>query len=114
MRRISLALILTVVGAAGSATADPFYGFFDYQKPLPPVAGDCAAIAAAIGVEATWYGEFSARRLDNQVSDKYEPFSAQGCFESEWDCRIWHQQAITYIDGGPIYYATCRRGAYGY
>jgi hypothetical protein len=108
MRRIA-ALLVAMLAAAGSAAADPLYGFFDYRKPVPPVAGDCAAIAAAIGPEATWYGEFSGRRWDN-FTDEYYPFAARGCFDSEFACRVWQNQAITYLDRGPMNYSSCRRG----
>ena len=109
MRKV-VALVLTVL-VATPAAADPLYGFFDYRKPRPPVAGDCAQIAAAVGPEATWYGEFAGRRWDN-FTDKYYPFSARGCFESEFACRVWQNQALTYADGGPMYYTRCRRGGY--
>ena len=108
MRRIAV-LLVTTLAAAGGAAADPFYGFFDYRQPAPPVAGDCAAIAAAIGPEATWYGEFSGRRWDN-FKDEYYPFAARGCFDSEFACRVWQNQAITYLDRGPMNYSSCRRG----
>ncbi|MGH6925475.1 MAG: hypothetical protein ACRED5_17245, partial [Propylenella sp.] len=108
MQRIA-ALAFAIIAAAGTAAADPFYGFFDYQKAGPPVGGDCAAISAAIGRDATWYGEFSGRRWDN-FTDKYYPFAAFGCFDSEFDCRVWQNQAITYLDRGPMNYSTCRQG----
>ena len=84
-------------------------GLFDYQEPAPPVAGDCAQISAAIGPEATWYGEFSGKRYDSST-DKYYPYATRGCFKSEYACRVWQQVALTYIGEGPLYYMTCRQG----
>jgi hypothetical protein len=77
------------------------------------VAGDCAAIAAAVGPEATWYGEFSGKYFDN-FADNYHPFAARGCFDSEYACRVWQNEAITYLSRGPVYYTSCRLGAPGY
>ena len=98
MRRLIIsALILAGVGC--SALAQPFQDFFHYQEPRMPVGGDCAG--------ATWYGEFAGNRYDN-FRDQYEPVSARGCFDSEMACRIFNQQAITYLGRGPMLYATCR------
>lgn len=94
------------------AYADPYDDFFDYEEPRLPVGGDCEAIAAAIGPEATWYGEFSGKHYDN-FTDQYSPFAAFGCFESHFACQIWQHQALTYIGQGPLYYMTCRPGASG-
>jgi hypothetical protein len=95
---------------AGSAAADPFYGLFRYDDPRPPVAGDCATIAAAVGAENTWYGQFSGKYYDN-FSDNYHPIAARGCFESEFACRRWQNEAITYLSRGPVYHTSCRPGA---
>ena len=103
------AVLLVMIVAGSAAAADPFYGLFEYEKPLPPVAGDCNAIAAAIGSEATWYGEFAGKRHDD-FSERYYPFSARGCFDSQFACRIWQNQAITYLGQGAMVYSTCRRG----
>jgi hypothetical protein len=108
MLRVST-FVLAMAAAIGSGVANPAYGLFDYQKPTPPVAGNCAEIAAAIGPEATWHGEFSGNRYDN-TTDHYFPFGASGCFESELACRVWQNDAITYIGQGQIYYTRCRRG----
>jgi hypothetical protein len=106
MPRIVLAvLLLLATTAAGSA--GPFYGLFDYDEPKPPVAGDCDAIAAKIGRDATWYGEFGGNRVDS-YSDNRGPFSARGCFPSEGACRVWVQQAITYLYEGKMLYQRCR------
>lgn len=107
-RFIVLVLVLIATSAAPSA-ADPLYGLFRYDAPQPPGSGDCEGIATAIGREATWYGEFAGKRYDD-FADRYYPFSARGCFESEAACRIWTNQGITYLGRGPMIYATCRRG----
>jgi hypothetical protein len=111
MRRATLLAILAIV--ASPAAADPFYGLFDFEVPQRPVAGDCAAIAAAIGPESTWYGVFSGKYIDD-FRDVYGPFAARGCFDSEFACRVWQNEAITYLNGGPLYHTSCRPGAPGY
>lgn len=108
MRRLA-ATVVTVLALTQVSAADPFYGFFHYDEPKPPVAGDCGAIAAQIGPDATWHGEFSGRR-HNGYSPGYFPFFASGCFESEFECRVWQNDATTYLGQGPIVYTTCRRG----
>jgi hypothetical protein len=103
--------ILTMVGIAN---ADPLYGLFDYQKAEPPVSGDCAAVAAKVGPEATWYGEFAGNRVDDINYRSPHAFAARGCFPSEYACRVWQNVAISYLRGGPVFYTRCQRGARGY
>jgi hypothetical protein len=103
MPRIIALVLLVVAAIASPAAADPLYDFFHYEEPRPPVSGDCGAAG-----EGIWYGEFAGKRYDN-FRDQYEPFSARGCFESELACRIWTNQAVTYLGRGPMIYATCRR-----
>jgi len=98
MRQL-LASLLIAAGLGGHAAAQPFQDFFNYQEPRMPVGDDCTG--------ATWYGEFAGKRFDD-FRDMYYPVSARGCFHSEFDCRIWNQQAITYLGRGPMLYATCR------
>jgi len=104
---------LAVVALTGASAADPLSDFFNYEAPRLPVGGDCTAIAAEVGPQSTWYGEFAGNRRDN-LNDRFYPFSARGCFRSEFDCRIWHQVAVTYLDGGVIVFARCERGAPGF
>ena len=111
MRRIAL-VALTLASLAGTAAADPFYGLFEYEQPRLPPGGDCAAIAAAIGPGATWYGEFSGKRYDD-FKDSYHPVAARGCFGSEYACRVWQNEAITYLGRGPLVYTLCRQGVPG-
>jgi hypothetical protein len=90
----------------GTASADLLYDLFTYDEPVPPVSGDCAAMGPAVA----WHGEFSGKRKDG-FTDKYLPYAARGCFESVGACRYWQHQAVTYLDGGPLYYTLCRPGA---
>lgn len=98
-----LASVVALFAAGGVAAADPFYGWLQYDEPVRPVGGDCAAMGSA----APWRGEFSGKRLDG-FTDNYLPYATRGCFPSLGACRLWQHQAITYLDGGPIYYTTCR------
>jgi hypothetical protein len=103
------AFSILVAAGCGSSSADALYGLFDYDRAEPPIGEDCGAVASAIGPDSTWHGEFSGKRYDD-FADRYYPFAARGCFDSEIACRIWQNQAVTYIGQGPIYYTTCRRG----
>jgi hypothetical protein len=110
--RLAPVVLAATLALSGSAVArDPVTGlidsFFHYEPPPPPLGGNCAEIAARIGPAATWYGRFAGKR--RQVNDRNVPFSADGCFESQAECRIWQQQAISYADG-PIIATSCRRG----
>jgi hypothetical protein len=107
---IHAALLLSAGPAAArdplTGTIESFFG--GYRPAPPPVGGDCGAVAAAIGPEATWFGTFSGkRRLPNE---RFQAFGAQACFDREADCRVWQQRAINYADG-PIGFTSCRRGA---
>jgi hypothetical protein len=89
--RLSVLAASVVACLAGPATmAQPFEDLFDYQEPRRPRGGDCEQIAAAIGADATWRGDFSGRRWEDFNEQSY-PFGLQGCFESELACRIWQQ-----------------------
>ena len=101
MRRAALVLIAVFAFAGPAAAQNPLSDFFRYKPSPPPVAGSCPA---------AWRGEFSGKRFDN-FTDKYHPFAARGCFDSEIACRIWQQRAITYLARGPIYYTSCRPAA---
>ncbi len=106
MLRIVIAAAAFLAMNAASA-AGPIESFFHYQEPKPPVAGDCDAIAAAIGRHATWYGEFGGNRIDS-FSQSRGPFSARGCFPSQYACEAWRQAAISYLYEGTLLYARCR------
>jgi hypothetical protein len=107
--RAAAILLTLALGLPAPAQAQPFQDFFDYQEPRRPVGGDCGAIAAAVGPEATWRGEASGRRWED-FTENYYPFGVQGCFASEVECRIFLNQAATYAGRGPMSVLTCRRG----
>ena len=111
MRKLTTTMVVSIV-AALSAASSPAFAFFDYQKPPPPVGGDCAAIATEVGPEATWYGEFAGNYFDD-FTDRRSPYSARGCFASQYACRLWQNQAISYIGRGGIVYMRCRQGVHG-
>jgi len=56
---------------------------------IPP-GGDCDAFAAA-GRGGYWVGRFSGSYED--VFDHRWPIAAQACFQSEYECRRWINQA---------------------
>lgn len=111
--RLGALIVAAFLALGGPAAAqDPITGalhsfFGGYRSPPPPVGGDCAAIAAAIGPEAAWFGRFYGKRL--AVNDNFQPYGARGCFESEIACRIWQQRALNYAFG-PFQVMSCRPG----
>jgi hypothetical protein len=109
MRKLAAIALATMVATVGIATNPVFAFFFDYQKPQPPIGGDCGSIAAQIGPDATWYGEFAGNYYDDFTDHRY-PFSARGCFESEYACRVWQNDAVSYTGRGGIVYMRCRQG----
>ncbi len=110
MRNPAALLLIAAIGA-WSATATPAKAFFfDYQEPQPPVAGDCQSLAARIGPDATWYGEYAGRYYDYQRDIIY-PYSGRGCFANEFECRRWQNLSMTYTGRGGTVYTFCRRGA---
>lgn len=105
--------VLALFLMSGVSAANPISSFFNYEPPPPPVGGDCAAIAAIIGPEATWYGEFIGNRVE-EFSDYKSAYSARGCFESEYACRVWQNVALNYIGRGELVHMYCRQGIRGY
>jgi hypothetical protein len=107
--RKSVLMVLALLATGGVAKAGPLYDFFYYDEPQPPVGGDCSAVAAAVGPENTWYGEFSGTRVA-LFNDRPTPFAAQGCFDSGYACRAWQNDALSYIGRGNIIYTRCTQG----
>jgi hypothetical protein len=114
MRNLTLLICALLCVTDPAVARDPVTGlihsFFYYQAPLPPVGGDCAAIAAEVGPASTWFGEFSGKR--ELVNERFTFYSTRGCFESEFACRVWQQQVLTYATGA-ITYTSCRPGYRG-
>ena len=79
----------------------------------PPPGGDCDAIAASRGADGTWYGEFAGRHYDS-FREMYFPISARGCFVSQYECRRWQNEAMSFAGQGGMLYARCTQGAPGY
>lgn len=105
MRKFVLSSFVSIA-LVGSAAADPFYGLFRYDDPNP-IAGDCATIAAAVGPQNTWYGQYSGKYVD-PFTDQVLPFGSRGCFDSEFACRRWQNETMTYTNGGPTYHTSCQ------
>lgn len=114
MHLVAAILAAFVLFAGPAAARDPLTGtlhsfFGGYRPAPPPLGGDCAAVAAAVGPESTWLGTFSGRRRVLS-GNSYNAYWAQGCFDREVDCRVWQQRALNYADG-PVQFTSCRRGA---
>ncbi len=99
-------VVSALLSLEGMASAGPL---FQYNREQQPVSGDCRALSAALGPEAVWYGFYSGRRYDD-FTENYRPYAARGCFESEFACRVWQNQAMTYSERGPTHFTRCRRG----
>jgi hypothetical protein len=109
--RTTVTALAVLLGLAGTAQAqNPIADFFRYKPSPPPVAGNCAAIAADIGPEATWYGQFIGMRYDDFV-DGYSRYFAAGCFRDKASCWIFQERAVTYLDRGWIIGTRCVIGA---
>jgi hypothetical protein len=106
-----VAPILAVAIATALVSATPALAL-TYEAGPPP-GGDCDEIAARIGSGATWYGEFSGNYHDS-FREMYFPVSARGCFVSEYECRRWTNEAMSFTGQGGILYMRCRQGAPGY
>ena len=100
---LSLALVVTSVAPTLALT----------YEGGPPPGGDCNEIAARIGAGATWYGEFAGNYHDS-FREMYFPVSARGCFVSEYECRRWANEAMSFTGQGGMLYMRCRQGAPGY
>ncbi len=111
MRHAAIAL-LAALPLAGSASAASFEQLFQYDRNRQPVSGDCRALSAQLGPGAVWYGEYVGKRYDDFI-ESYFSYSARGCFKSEFACRVWQNQAMTYSERGPTFYTFCRLGAPG-
>jgi hypothetical protein len=110
MRRIAVVAQLFFIAFA-VASAAPALALTYGDGPAP--GGDCRAIASRIGADATWYGEFSGRHYDS-FREMYFPISARGCFVSQYECRRWQNEAMSFAGQGGMLYARCTQGAPGY
>jgi len=96
MRTIAI-LALSFAAALGAAAQGPAFAL-TYENGPPP-GGDCEAVAAARGANGTWYGEFAGRHYDS-FREMYFPISARGCFVSEYECRRWTNEAMSFAGRG--------------
>ena len=112
MRFVAVTIAALLLMPAQAFAGNPLTDLFRYKEPPIPQSADCSALASSMGVPAVWRGEFSGKRYDD-LSDREQPYADRGCFENEAACRIWQQQEITVTNGGPIYYTSCRQGAFG-
>jgi hypothetical protein len=110
MRRLAILVLCAFVAASAGTSARTLLPP-DARDPAP--GGDCRKIAAEIGSDATWYGEFSGRRYDD-FGEMFYPISARGCFVSEYECRRWQNEAMSFAGRGGVVYTRCRQGAPDY
>ena len=109
MRKVAI-LLLSFAGL-GFAAGAPAFALTYEGWPAP--GGDCRVVAAARGAGATWYGEFSGRHYDS-FREMYFPVSSRGCFESEYACRRWLNEAMSSTGQGGMIYGRCTIGAPNY
>jgi hypothetical protein len=103
--------ILALSFALGVPAGTPSFALTYENGPKP--GGDCRAVAAQRGAGATWYGEFAGRHYDS-FREMYFPISARGCFVSEYECRRWQNESMSFAGQGGMLYARCTQGAPGY
>lgn len=109
MRRIAVLALALATALLLDGTPASALTYEGYPRP----GGDCRTISAKIGAGATWYGEFGGRHYDD-FREMYFPISARGCFESEYACRRWLNEAISFSGRGGFLYARCTPGAPDY
>lgn len=101
-------LIAACVAIAPLATADAHW-FGLGTLPEEPQSYSCEALAAQIGAGSVWFGRY-AGTYNNTLTDRHNPYSRQGCFPSEFECRVWQHQNISYTNGGKTIATSCRPG----
>jgi hypothetical protein len=109
----ALALAALVSGAAEPAAAAeaatmPQAASYHIGPPAP----DCRVLAARYGGQRLWFGAFSGTRFDSYF-DIRRPHYAQGCFLSEYECRRWLHENLSFLDGGNLGWMRCQPGVPG-
>jgi hypothetical protein len=105
---VALALGMTLYGTAAPTQAEE-QGLsaqpVAYARPLAP---DCRAMAARFGPQGLWFGAISGRRFD-VFGDRSYPYYAEGCFRTEYACRRWLHENLTFMQGS-LYWMRCQPG----
>ena len=103
----SIVTLLTIIVSVGAAEAQLFS---DRNGGVErPYSYDCGALAAEIGPNAVWFGRF-AGSLRKRLWDATFPYNDQGCFPSEYECRRWQHQNMSFLAGGTTLHTSCRQG----
>ncbi len=90
IRNSAAAAILAVALASCTATTpgggERFYGIQGFGDNVS--AGDCRALAAAIGPENVWFSRFSGSK-PNPWDTGLWPAWGNGCFKTQAECKRW-------------------------
>lgn len=106
----ALAVAGTLIAAAGSAAAGELgAGPLPAAYHIGPPAPDCRLLAAQHGAQRLWFGAFSGTHNDT-FFDIRRPYYAQGCFLSEYDCRRWLHENLSFLEGGSLNWMRCEPG----
>lgn len=106
----ALAVAGTLIAAAGSAAAGELgAGPLPAAYHIGPPAPDCRLLAAQHGAQRLWFGAFSGMHNDT-FFDIRRPYYAQGCFLSEYDCRRWLHENLSFLEGGSLNWMRCEPG----
>jgi len=89
----SLAALVLAGLAAGPAAASPFR----FDKGV----GTCAALTARYDPASLWFGWVSAqsRPVMGDLDGGVMPFYAEGCFRTEFECRRFINEGLSFADG---------------
>jgi len=113
MQRIAAALaVALMLTGAGPADAGDSAGLLLPVVYDEPPAPDCGAMAARYGPQRLWFGAISGERID-VFFDRSYPHYAQGCFLSEYTCRRWLHENLSYLQGGNLNWMRCQPGVPG-
>ena len=109
----ALALLAHCCSRSLSAVAAPPRSFALTYERRPCAGRRLRAIASRIGPERNLVRRVRWPPL-RQLSRDVFPISARGCFVSEYECRRWQNEAMSFAGQGGMLYARCTQGAPGY
>ncbi|MCA1298402.1 hypothetical protein [Stappia indica] len=105
---LTLAACSPTSTTTGSVVGDILFAPTYDEAYVPQTYGtryDCRAMAAQYGADNIWRGLVGGRK---QVDFKTRPYSREGCFQTEAECRAF----VSYISGFLLQTFTreCRKG----
>jgi hypothetical protein len=101
-RHLLVATALLLAGLAPTAAQR------SYSPYAVPKGGDCSVLMPYYGPQMLWIGRFAGgRELDTSADRVFDDYrTANRCFFTERDCRLW-LQSVTEQFSQPPGYAMC-------